>query len=272
MKKLIAIAALAAFALPSWAAPAEPEVVMVEDVAEDLATDDNGGLEVRLESGERTTQNLCIPDVIISFLFDMAEQMDDARYKTAAERGLAYIEEKCLATYNWEGQFEDVHPTANYENLTHFNAKNYMGFITEHREHTPETIETALDLCRFIEDQFVVWGPHAPAAKWDTSQWLYPAGLEQYGWYHPINGSTTSAMQAFIYAHKLTKNPLFLEKARALATTVANHQNEQSGAIPTYFREENCEETLEDFWLNCHTGAASQMMFMANYEASLEEN
>ena len=50
MKKLIAIAALAAFALPSWAAPAEPEVVTVEDVAEDLATDDNGGLEVKVDA------------------------------------------------------------------------------------------------------------------------------------------------------------------------------------------------------------------------------
>ena len=228
-------------------------------------------LLIDAESGNPTTKNLCIPDMIISFLFDMEEKTGVARYKEAAEKGLAYIEEKCLTTYNWEGQFEDVYPSANYENLTHFNAKNYMGFITEHREHTPEMIETALDLCRYIEDQFVVWGPHAPSAKWDTSKWLYPAGLEQYGWYHPINGSTTSAMQAFIYAHKLTKNPLFLEKARALATTVVNHQNEQSGAIPTYFREENCAETLEDFWLNCHTGAASQMMFMAKYEASLEE-
>lgn len=50
MKKLIAIAAFAAFALPSWAAPADPEVVTVEDVAEDIATDDNGGLEVKVDA------------------------------------------------------------------------------------------------------------------------------------------------------------------------------------------------------------------------------
>lgn len=227
-------------------------------------------LLIDAESGKCTTPNLCIPDMIISFLFDMAEKTEDTRYKDAAEKGLAYIENKCLTTYNWEGQFEDVQPSANYENLTQFSAKSYLGFITEHRERTPEMIETALDLCRYIEDQFVVWGPHAPSAKWDTSKWLYPAGLEQYGWYHPINGSTTSAMQAFIFAHKLTKNPLFLEKARALATTVVNHQNE-NGAIPTYFRNENCAETLEDFWLNCHTGAAGQMMFIAEYEASLDK-
>ena len=228
-------------------------------------------LLIDAESGRRISKNLCIPDGIISFLFDMAKQTHDTRYKAAAEKAMTYMEDRCLATYNWEGQFEDVPPSANYENLTHFNAKNYMGFITEHREHTAETVATALDLCRYIEDQFVVWGPHAPSAKWDTSNWLYPTGLEQYRWYHPINGSTTSAMQAFIYAHKLTNNPLFLEKARALATTVVNHQNEQSGAIPTYFRAENCAETLDDFWLNCHIGAASHIMFMAEYEASLEK-
>lgn len=224
------------------------------------------------ESGAAEGKNLCIPDTIMAFLFDMFERTKDVRYRDAAQKGLSYMEEKCLKTYNWEGQFEDVGLTANYKNLTHFNAKNYLAFITEHREHTEETVETALDLCRFIEDQFVVWGPHAPTAKWDTSKWLYPVGLEQYEWYHPINGSTTSAMQAFICAHKLTKNPLFLEKARALADTIAKNQNAESGAIPTYLRGPDCAEKLEDFWLNCHTGVARDMMFMAEYEESLQEN
>ena len=217
-------------------------------------------------------KNLCIPDTIMAFLFAMFDYTKDVRYRDTAKKGLAYIEEKCLKTYNWEGQFEDVGLTANYKNLTQFNAKNYVAFITEHCEHTEEIIETALDLCRYIEDQFVVWGPHAPSAKCDTSKWLYPVGLEQYEWYHPINGSTTSAMQAFICAHKLTKNPLFLEKARALADTIAKNQNAESGAIPTYLRGPDCAETLEDFWLNCHTGAANHMLFIAKYEQTLAEN
>jgi hypothetical protein len=228
-------------------------------------------LMIDAESGNKTTENLCIPDVIMAFLAKVYDATKDVRYKDAADRSLSYIEEKCLKTYNWEGQFEDVQPTANYQNLTHFNAKNYLEYITEHRERTPEMLDTALDLCRFIEDQFVVWGKHAPHATNNTGEWLYPAGLEQYQWYHPINGSTTSAMRTFLCAHKLTKNPLFLEKARALADTVAKNQNEKSGAIPTYFRSADCAEKLEDFWLNCHTGAANDMMRIALYEKNLEK-
>ena len=50
MKKLIAVVALAAFTLPSWAVPEEPEVVSVEDVAEDVTTDDSGSLESKVDA------------------------------------------------------------------------------------------------------------------------------------------------------------------------------------------------------------------------------
>ena len=228
-------------------------------------------LLIDAKSGARIAKNLCTPDRIMSFLSTAYEKTEDARYKAASEKCLHYIEERCLKSYNWEGQFEDVAPTANYENLTHFNAKNYLEYITAHCERTEEMLNTALDLCRFIEDQFVVWGKHAPSAHRDTSEWLYPAGLEQYTWYHPINGSTTSAMRAFIAAHRLTEDDLYLEKARALADTVARNQNEESGAIPTYFRTPDCATRLEDFWLNCHTGTAKDMMRIAKYEAELEK-
>ncbi len=224
------------------------------------------------ESGAREAKNLCVPNQIMAFLFEAYETTGNARYRAVAEGCISYIEENCLKNYNWEGQFEDVGFSANYENLTHFAATAYICYAVKYKEHTAQLRETLADLCRYIEDQFVVWGPHAPSARWDTSEWLYPAGLEQYTWYHPINGSTTSAMRAFLAMHRLTKEPLFLEKARALADTVAKNQNEKSGAIPTYFRSADCAEKLEDFWLNCHTGTASSMMEIAEYEASLAKS
>ena len=220
------------------------------------------------ETGNVETPNLCVPEEI----FEAYEYTKNPRYREVADGCITYIEEHCLKDYNWEGQFEDVHFTSNYENLTHFCATTLIRYLVTYREHTPALKETVLDLCRFVEDQFVVWGPHAPRANYDTSKWLYPAGLEQYVWYHPINGSTTSAMRAFLYTHKLTNEPLFLEKACALADTVAKNQNKESGAIPTYFRSADCAEKLEDFWLNCHTGTARDMMLIARYEKDLEEN
>ena len=50
MKKLIAIAAIAAMALPLYAAPAAPETVTAEDVVDDLSVDDNDGLAVKVDA------------------------------------------------------------------------------------------------------------------------------------------------------------------------------------------------------------------------------
>ena len=50
MKKLIAIAAIAAMALPLCAAPAAPETVTAEDVVDDLSVDDNDGLAVKVDA------------------------------------------------------------------------------------------------------------------------------------------------------------------------------------------------------------------------------
>ena len=50
MKKLIAVAAIAAFMFPLCAAPAESEVVTVEDVADDLSAENGNGLEVKVDA------------------------------------------------------------------------------------------------------------------------------------------------------------------------------------------------------------------------------
>lgn len=50
MKKLIAVAAIAAFVLPLCAAPAASEMVTVDDVAEDLSVEENNGLEVKVDA------------------------------------------------------------------------------------------------------------------------------------------------------------------------------------------------------------------------------
>ena len=50
MKKLIAVAAIAAFVLPLCAAPAASEMVTVDDVAEDLSVEEDNGLEVKVDA------------------------------------------------------------------------------------------------------------------------------------------------------------------------------------------------------------------------------
>ena len=50
MKKLIAIAALAAFVLPICAAPSTSDIVTVEDIADDINVEEDNGLEVKVDA------------------------------------------------------------------------------------------------------------------------------------------------------------------------------------------------------------------------------
>ncbi len=160
-------------------------------------------------------------------------------------------------------------PASNYENLTHFAADAYVEYIANKSEYSKEDIEVASDLIRFVEDQFVVWGKHSSLTIYDSSNYLYPACLEQYGWYLPIDSSSATVMRAFCSVYKITKNPLYVDKARALANMITRVQNEESGAIPTYWMHEDCSNDLNDFWINCHIASASLLLDFYNFLKTL---
>ena len=125
-------------------------------------------------------------------------------------------------------------------------------------------VAEAVDLMRFVEDQFVVWGeyPHWNPNSNDMP-WFSPAGLEQYYCYCPIDSSTATIMNAFINMYLLRKDRLYLEKAMALGDTITRMQDTQSGMIPTFFIGENCCEGRRNFWINCQIHTAFCMLRLA---------
>ena len=72
MKKLIAIAAIAAMALPLYAAPAAPETVTAEDVVDDLSVDDNDGLAAQVDAPRK---NVALWPAFIA-IWDFPETLD----------------------------------------------------------------------------------------------------------------------------------------------------------------------------------------------------
>ena len=108
-----------------------------------------------------------------------------------------YIVEARLKTFNWEGQFEDIKVSSNYANLTHFTTDAMINYITKHFANDEKMIDTATELMRYVEDQFVLWGEY-PKRKWHEGLHFTPAGLEQYECYDPICSSTSVIMDAFI--------------------------------------------------------------------------
>ena len=216
-------------------------------------------------TGEPLHQNCCLHFRILNFLNRYAARTGDVRYRELEKNYFAYIRQNCLEKYNWEGQFEDVPVTVNYQNLTHLTADSMISYIAENMADDAEMMAEAEELMRFVEDQFVVWGEHAP---WNPSMekgayWYSPAALEQYGWYVPIDASTITVMRTFLNLYAVNKNPLLLEKACALADSITRMQDPESGVIPTHWMSADCTKTLHNFWFNCHIGTAFGLMDIA---------
>lgn len=217
------------------------------------------------KTGKNLTNNICIEFRFVEFFQKLYAMTGDESWHALELAHFGYIKETCLKTYKWEGQFEDIKVSGNYRNLTHFAANKMIGYIAENLANDGEMVEEAVDLMRFVEDQFVVWGEYP---RWDTYTELKhhhtPAGLEQYFCYQPIDSSTTTIMMGFLNMYRLTGKRLYLEKALTLADTVTRRIDLDSGQIPTFWVGENYSEGRRDYWINCQVHTAFCMMHIAD--------
>lgn len=222
-------------------------------------------LLVSEKTGASEANSLCLNFTILSFLREFYDRTKEERFRVLSDGYFRYIEKTCLDGYHWEGQFEDSGLPGHYQNLTHLNADKMIAYITAERKDDPAMMEEAKALMRFVEDQFVVWEKHAPWSTYlpDGGFWHAPAGLEQYLWYVPIDGSTAAIMRAFLDLYEATGDELLLEKARALGDSITRLQNPDCGVYPTHWQSKNCMYELYNFWINCHIGTAEQMLHLA---------
>jgi maltose/maltodextrin transport system substrate-binding protein len=216
------------------------------------------------ESGKPLTNNVCVDFKFVNFFRTLYDKTNDAAWHELEIGCYKYITETCLKNYNWEGQFEDVAVSGNYQNLTHFTANNLIEYVSKNLSDNAEMTAEAVDLMRFVEDQFVVWGEHP---KWnlnfDGEIRYSPAGLEQYYCYAPIDSSTATIMNGFINMYLLKNDRLYLEKAMALGDSITRAQDPTDGMVPTFWVGENYAYGRENFWINCQLYTATAMMHLA---------
>ncbi len=224
-------------------------------------------LLISTETGiPETEENVCASYGILDFLHTIYEKTGDEIWQTLEKNYFKNLQTKRFECYNWEGQFEDILLSGSYTNLTHIDADNQISYITKNFSDDPNVVEDAKELMRFVEDQFVVWGRFSP---WNThfdpekDYWYSPAGVEQYYWYVPIDGSTSRIMAAFLDVYSMTKEPLLLEKACALGDMLTRMQDKNSGLIPTHWMKKDCIENVENFWINCLIGTSNHLMHLA---------
>ena len=199
-------------------------------------------LKMNEKDGTPVSGNRLVPTSVIGFLEELYAATGDAAYRAAADRAFAFIERGPLADWNWEGQFEDITPSAHrYQNLTKHNACETAIYLMARFPRDRRRIAQARDILRYAEDQFVMW--RAPCrgdgiGLWRTTYmfrcWRTPAVLEQYNCYSPIDASAAKLIRTYLALYRAEGRALDLAKARALGDSTVNNQD-ASGRIRTYW-------------------------------------
>ncbi len=221
-------------------------------------------LNVWLESGEPVESNRLVPVHMLGFLERMFALTGDIKYREAADRAFAYVEKGPLATWNWEGQFEDVVPTAPYRNLTKHDACDTAMYLLKRFPGDPRRLAQARELVRFAEDQFVCWerpmhgikDPRCRLGVWCCESWRCPAVLEQYNCYVPIDSSAAKLIRTWLAMFRATGNPLDLARARALGDAIVRETHDD-GYLPTFWMD------MREDWPNCMLASAAALAELA---------
>jgi len=207
-------------------------------------------LLIFIETGEPVAPNYVVPTGVIAFLDRLMRDHGIRDYESCRDSALAFIENKVVPEYNWEGQFEDQQPSERYRNLSKGQACSYAGFLLKKETVMPEELEVAEELIRFAEDQFVIWDRKNDIDSWGitSDKWLTPCVLEQYNFYTPVNASSGNMIEIFRMAYDQTGNPLYLAKALDLANTIVKTQDRETGHYPTYLVSDLLDQ---EGWINC---------------------
>ena len=209
-------------------------------------------LKVNGEDGRCLTKNRLVPSAPVPFLEALARATGKRKYGESADRAFAYVEKKVLASWNWEGQFEDTAPSRPYENLTKHDACWTAMELLRRYPEDRERMAEARELLRFAEDQFVFW--EKPTRRdgegmmekglflddFRKETWTVPTVIEQWptcAW--PIDSSVAKLIRTYLALYRAEGNPLDLAKAKTLGDVLTRVQ-EPSGRIPTFMVDPHC--------------------------------
>ena len=227
-------------------------------------------LTLNFHTGEQIDPNLCIPTNIIHFLERLIESYGLDKFAENADKAMKWIIENPLKNFYWEGQFEDVPPSLAFRNLSKGHVLSLASHFLTKDKSNPGLVETAEELIRFGEDQFVIWEKPFPDEKEKTDNWITPCALEQYVYYVPIDASAARFIETFQIAYETTGKEIYLAKARSLANSMTIAQDSLTGEYPTYWEYERRHQL--DGWINCATADARAMLGFADFLDKLNEN
>jgi uncharacterized protein YyaL (SSP411 family) len=239
----------------------------IADVTAAFQSDD-GSFPYRLDptSGE-VTEAFCTGGIQFALLIEALQPHGvSVNLQRAAERTLQWTLAYPAETNHWQAGYEDFGKRHPYENLTHWETQMVIQFLCRHADAHPEYLPLAKKLNRFVEDQFVLFGPENQSHPLPIKG---PLVFEQYGCWWPMEGHAGYWIQTLIALHRATGEAEYLAKAQATANAICAQQFED-GSISNWgtrwladgkVRGENCGHN----WYNTNAIAAAALYWLDGY-------
>ena len=203
---------------------------------------------VNPKTGAVTEQYNCS---VMEFV-ELVEKLDpygaSARRAMAAQRAVDWVRAYVCTTHNWKAAYEDVGETQPYANLSQMSAQPLIRYLCRHRDEHPEYLPEAVRLNRWVEDQFVTFGPGNESSPVRVKG---PLVFEQFMCYWPMEGHTGNWILSLIELHKATGKRIYLDKAKAAANAICAEQYD-NGELSTWGRDYQTGDSRAkaDNWYN----------------------
>lgn len=192
----------------------------------------------------------------------------DAHRAMAAQRALEWVRTYVCATNNWKAAYEDVGETRFYTNLSQMPAQQLIRYLCRHKDENPTYLGEAIRLNRWVEDQFVTFGPDDEASPVRVKG---PLVFEQFICWWPMDGHTANWILSLIELHKATGESVYLDKAKAAANAICAEQY-KDGQFSTWGRDFETGESRAGGanWYNAGAFSDWALYTLAQYIRGLE--
>jgi hypothetical protein len=232
----------------------------------------DGSFPYRLnpKTGE-VTESFCTGAIQFALLVEaLMPHGIDPQLQLAGERAIDWMIADPAQTNHWQGGYEDVGEFRPYQNLTHWETQMLIQYLCRNRDHDPDYVPLAKRLNRFVEDQFVLFGPDSEAHPVPIKG---PLVFEQFACWWPMEGHAGYWIQTLIALHRATGDASYLDKARAAANAISAQQFED-GSISNWGTRwlENGEprgESCGHNWYNTNAIASAALYGLIEYEQEL---
>ncbi|MBP5504733.1 MAG: hypothetical protein J6X89_01365 [Bacteroidales bacterium] len=213
------------------------------------AADGSWPMKVNYYTGEPTIPAPCMPTTILQLAQRLKDQYKVKGFEDMVAKSEEWLWKNTLATFNFNGQFEDVRVEdhAPFQDLTNCVAVDCIDYLLAKRKPTEKEVKTCFEMARFAEDQFTLWNSPLGDVYSDSSRERIPFVYEQFDFQVPVDHSTAGVAMAWMRIYERTSNLLALAKAKALVDSLIKVQKED-GCIPTVMHN---MEDCNDIWANC---------------------